>query len=92
MITDGDYRPGSSRLAPGDVLALLTPLQDLPPGLYLYWSIAEDWVVLRWLVDDEAGEQIFVTEREATVPATLLQLFTPVGLRMPTGSQKITFH
>jgi hypothetical protein len=67
---------------PGDVLALLTPLQELDPGLYVVHAMTDDWAVLRWLIDDEQAEKIFVTEREARLPAPLLKLFMPIGLTL----------
>ncbi len=71
---------------PGDVLALLAPIQDLEPGLYLLHAMTQGWAVMRWLIDDEEGERILVTEREYYLPATLLQLFVSVGLRLSSAA------
>ena len=67
---------------PGEVLALLTPLQELPTGMYLLHEIEDDWVVLRRLIDDEKTEQLILTEHLARLPARLLLLFMPVGLQI----------
>lgn len=67
---------------PGEVLALLTPLQELPTGMYLLHEVAEDWVTLRRLIDDEKTEQLILTEHLARLPARLLLLFMPVGLQI----------
>ena len=67
---------------PGEVLALLTPLQELPTGMYLLHEITDDWVVLRRLIDDEKTEQLILTEHLARLPARLLLLFMPVGLQI----------
>lgn len=73
---------------PGEVLALLSPLQELEPGLYLLHAFADEWAVLRWVIDDEEGERIIVTDQEVRLPAILLQLFMPVGIRLsPNGQQ-----
>jgi hypothetical protein len=71
-----------SFFVPGDVLALLSPLQELEPGLYLLHSMTEGWAVLRWLIDDEEAERIWVTNHEVSLPVALLELFMSVGLRM----------
>jgi hypothetical protein len=75
-------QPPASLFVPGDVLALLSSIQDIEPGLYLLDAITEGWAVLRWLIDDEATERIMVTNHEVTLPVVLLQLFVSVGLRM----------
>jgi hypothetical protein len=67
---------------PGEVLALLTPLQELEAGLYLVHSVTDGWATLRWLIDDQATERLLVTERQAVLPVRLLQLFMPIGLRL----------
>ena len=72
----------SSFFVPGEVLALLSPLQDLEPGLYLLHTVNDDWATLRWLIDDEASERILVTDRQAMLPVQLLEFFTSVGLRL----------
>ncbi len=76
----------------GEVLALLTPLQELEPGLYLLYALTDDWAILRWLIDDEEAEQILVTDREATLPASLLRLFMPVGLQISTNGPMRMMH
>lgn len=68
--------------APGDVLALLSPLQELQPGLYLLESMHEGWAVLRLVVDDEQAERLVLTARESALPKELLALFMPIGLRI----------
>jgi hypothetical protein len=67
---------------PGEVLMLLSPLQELEAGLYLLHSVADEWATLRWLIDDQITEQILVTDRQATLPVRLLQLFMPIGVRL----------
>jgi len=67
---------------PGEVLALLTPMQELPTGMYLLHEVLDDWVVLRRLIDDEQTEQLILTEHLARLPARLLLLFMPVGLQI----------
>lgn len=79
-MTTGDRAP--LPFSPGEVLALLTPLQELQAGLYLLYAVEGDWATLRWLIDDEASEKVYVTQRETMLPVDLLQLFTPVGLRL----------
>ncbi len=75
---------------PGEVLALLTPLQELPTGMYLLDEIMEDWVVVRRLIDDEQTEQLILTEHLARLPARLLMLFMPVGLQIrPDKSHRL---
>lgn len=78
--------------SPGEVLALLSPLQEMEPGLYLLYTYSDEWAILRWVIDDEAAEQILVTEREAVVPSTLLQLFMPVGIRIRTDEMNAKIH
>ena len=72
----------TSFFVPGDVLALLNPLQELKPGLYLLHAVRDGWVTLTWLIDDEATERLLITDQQAMLPAPLLELFTPVGLRL----------
>ena len=67
---------------PGEVLALLSPLQELDPGLYLLDAVTEGWATVRWVIDEEATEQILMTDRWSTVPVPLLELFMPLGLRL----------
>lgn len=76
----------------GEVLVLLTPLQELQPGMYLLYTVKDDWVVLRWLIDDETAEKIVVTDRESRLPATLLKLFMPIGLRLSTDGPRNHLH
>ena len=86
-------KPSASLLfIPGEVLVLLTPLQELKPGMYLLYAVTDEWVVLRWLIDNEEEEKIVVTERESTLPATLLKLFMPIGLRLSTDMPKTQMH
>jgi hypothetical protein len=68
---------------PGDVLALLSRIDDIEPGLYLLSSLSGDWAVLRLVIDDEGAERVYVTKTEVTLPATLLLLFAAVGLHIP---------
>ncbi len=77
---------------PGEVLALLTPLQELPTGMYLLHEVLEDWVVLRRLIDDEQTEQLILTEHLARLPARLLLLFMPVGLQIRPDKSKHLPH
>lgn len=72
----------STPFVPGDVLALLSKLDDIEPGLYLLSSLSGDWAVLRLVIDDEKAERVYVTKTEVTLPATLLLLFQSVGLRI----------
>lgn len=72
----------SSFFVPGEVLALLSPLQEMEPGLYLLHSVTNEWATLRWLIDDEASERILVTDRQAMLPVALLEFFTSVGLNL----------
>jgi len=67
---------------PGEVLALLSPLQELDPGLYLLQSLTDGWAVLRLLIDDEATERILMTEYQKVLPVRLLEFFMPVGLTL----------
>ncbi len=71
-----------SFFVPGEVIALLSPLQELEPGLYLLQSITNEWATLRWVVDDEATERVLVTDHETWLPVRLLELFMPIGLRL----------
>ena len=87
-----DKPTASQLLVPGDVVMLLTPLQELNAGMYLLYSIADDWVVLRWLIDNETEERIIVTERESTLPASLLKLFMPIGLRLTIDGPQAHVH
>ena len=75
--------------APGDVLALLSRIDDIEPGLYLLHSLSGDWAILRPVIDDEEGERIYVTKIEVTLPATLLLLFSSVGLRISPQDQQL---
>jgi hypothetical protein len=81
-MTQVDNSVPSSFLVPGEVLALLSPLQELEPGLYLVDIIQDGWAVLRMVIDDEENEQVLVTNRQVTLPVPLLELFLPVGLRL----------
>ena len=77
---------------PGEVLALLTPLQELPTGMYLLLEVADDWVTLRRLIDDEKTEQLILTDHMARLPARLLLLFMPVGLQIRPDKPKRLPH
>jgi len=72
---------------PGDVLALLSKIDDIEPGLYLFSSLSGDWAVLRLVIDDEKEERVYVTKTEVTIPATLLLLFQSVGLKLSPNGQ-----
>ncbi len=67
---------------PGDVLALLTRLQDLEPGFYMLQSIQFGWVTLRLLIDEVESEKLVITSQVTRLPVDLLELFTPVGIRL----------
>jgi hypothetical protein len=71
----------------GDVLALLSKIDDIEPGLYVLTSMTGDWAVLRLLIDDERAERLYVTKTEITLPARLLLLFQSVGLRLGPHEQ-----
>ena len=77
----------SAPFVPGDVLALLSRIDDIEPGLYLFSSLSGDWAVLRLVIDDEKAERVYVTKTEVTLPATLLLLFQSVGLRLSPHEQ-----
>ena len=81
MIPSPNLLP-ASLFVPGEVLALLSPLQELEPGLYLLRSVTNDWATICWLIDDEASERILITDRQAMLPAALLEFFTSVGLHL----------
>jgi hypothetical protein len=66
----------------GDVVALLSDLQDLKPGFYLIQSLLEGWATLRLLIDDEARDRLISTDQVFYIPANLLDLFMSVGIRM----------
>ena len=66
----------------GEVLALLTPVDDLNPGLYMIHSVEFGWASLRLLIDDIENEKLIVTERGMRVPLDLLELFAPVGINL----------
>ena len=80
MISSRNYIP--TPFSPGDVLALMSRIDDIEPGLYLLFSLSGDWAVLRLVIDDEEAERLYVTKTEVTLPATLLLLFSSVGLRI----------
>ncbi|HLJ56462.1 MAG TPA: hypothetical protein VKT77_15595 [Chthonomonadaceae bacterium] len=80
MVSSRNYV--SSPFSPGDVLALLSKIDDIEPGLYLLYSVSADWAVLRLVIDDEKTERVYVTRTEVTLPAKLLLLFQSVGLRL----------
>ena len=80
MISSHNYV--SMLFVPGDVLALLLKIDDIEPGLYLLSSLAGDWAVLRLVIDDEKTERVVVTQKEVTLPATLLLLFQSIGLHL----------
>lgn len=69
-------------LVPGEALALFTQLQELEPGLYLLNSVAEGWAVVSWVIDDEESEKVIITDQNYRIPASLLELFAPIGLRL----------
>ncbi len=77
----------STPFVPGDVLALLSKIDDIEPGLYLLYSLSGDWAVLRLVIDDETAERVYVTKTEVTLPAKLLLLFQSVGLRLSCKDQ-----
>jgi hypothetical protein len=66
----------------GDVVALLSDLQDMKPGFYLIQSLLDGWATLRLLIDDEARDRLVSTDKVFHVPANLLELFMSVGIRM----------
>ncbi len=71
----------------GDVVALLSKIDDIEPGLYLLASLSGDWAVLRLVIDDEKAEKVYVTNTEVTLPVKLLLLFQSVGLRLSPQEQ-----
>ncbi len=77
---------------PGEVLALFTPLQELPTGLYLLTAISDGWIILRRVIDNEETEQLILTEHQARLPASLLVLFMPVGLQIPLDQSPPMLH
>jgi len=81
MISSMDAIP-FSLLVPGEVLTLLSPLQELEPGLYLLEQVCDGWAILRGLVDDEESEQLLFADFQYSLPVALLELFMPVGLRL----------
>jgi hypothetical protein len=85
MVSSRNYV--STPFVPGDVLALLSRIDDIEPGLYLLSSLSGDWAVLRLVIDDEKAERVYVTATEVTLPATLLLLFSSVGLRLSPQEQ-----
>jgi len=82
-MTEGD---STTMFVPGDVLALLTGMQEMQPGLYVIRRLADGWAALCVVIDDEATERLLVTDREYHVPAAALQLFMPVGIRLVTAA------
>jgi hypothetical protein len=68
--------------APGEVLVLLTPVDDLQAGLYVIHSVLGNWAVLRVVVDQEETESLWVTEQETSMPLRGLELFMPVGINL----------
>lgn len=68
--------------APGEVLVLLTPGDDLEAGLYVIHTVLGNWAVLRGVVDQEETETLWVTEQETTLPLRALDLFMPVGINL----------
>ena len=71
---------------PGDVLALVTPLQELQPGFYMLRRWMDRWATLQMVIDDEERETLTLTDRTATLPAELLVFFMPVGIRLEEWS------
>ncbi len=68
--------------APGEVLVLLTPVDDLEAGLYVVRSVVDNWAVLRRVIDQEAFETLRVTEQEVALPVKALDLFMRVGINL----------
>ena len=66
----------------GEVLALLTHVDDLDPGLYMIDSVGFGWASLRLLIDDIENEKLIVTDRGTRIPLDLLDLFAPVGINL----------
>lgn len=67
---------------PGEIVALLTPLQELEPGLYVVDGITDGWATLSLVLDDEIAEEVIVTDRRAHIPVKLFPLLMPVGLNL----------
>ena len=85
MVSSRNYV--STPFVPGDVLALLSKIDDIEPGLYLLSTLSGDWAVLRLVIDDEKAERVYVTKTEVTLPAKLLLLFQSVGLKLTSKEQ-----
>ena len=85
MVSSRNYV--SAPFVPGDVLALLSKIDDIEPGLYLLSSLSGDWAILRPVIDDERAERVYVTKNEVTLPAKLLLLFQSVGLKLSAKEQ-----
>ncbi len=85
-------KPIGSGYEPGEVLALFTPLQELPTGLYLLTSISDGWMVIRRVIDNEHTEQLILTEQQARLPVALLVLFMLVGLQIPLDQTPPMLH
>ncbi len=82
MALSMDLDSPSHIYTPGEVLALLTPMQELAPGLYLLQSIADGWATLSGLIDDEEAERLLLTPHRVWIPSDLLVEFMPVGIHL----------
>ena len=83
-VDDSSAGNGLSQISyvPGEVVALLSELQDLTPGFYMIQSFQDGWVALRLLFDDEARDRLVATDRVYHLPESLLEFFMGVGIRM----------
>jgi hypothetical protein len=71
---------------PGEVLALLDPIDDIRSGLYVVHSLMDGWAVLRGVVDQEETETLWVTDDHVRLPVRALDLFMPVGIHLRAPS------
>lgn len=77
------YPPKNGPLfVPGEILVLLSELQDLRPGFYMIQTWQDDWVTLCFVIDDESADRLIPTREIVRIPSSLLSLFMPVGLSL----------
>ena len=66
----------------GEVMVLLTDVQDLAAGFYMVDEVNGEWTVLRPVIDDEIADTLYIQENRIHLPVKALDLFMPVGINL----------
>jgi hypothetical protein len=78
----GNLSAANPLSALGEVMVLLTDVQDLTAGFYMVDEVNGDWTVLRPVIDDEDADTLYIQDKRIHLPVKALDLFMPVGINL----------